>query len=82
MRNVNRGEWLKRNSRDTPGADGNVPTDITFDLIKAWQKWGASLLEYAYFPGEPHAFGLDASNSNTQAMIDIMVDFAKRQSSS
>merc|ERR1712150_260809 len=66
----------------TPGEDGNVPADITFDLIKSWQKFGGSLLEYAFFPGEPHAFGLKADCSNTQPMIDVMINFAKRHSAS
>lgn len=60
------------------GEDGNVPVEISFDLIKSWQSQDG-YLEYAFFPGEPHAFGLKQSSS-TQRMISLLVDFAKRHS--
>ena len=61
-----------------PGEDGNVPLDITMDLIKAWQSRDG-YLEYAFFPGEPHAFGLQDSSA-TQRLAALIVDFAKRHS--
>lgn len=59
-----------------PGEDGNVPLDITFDLMRSWQSRGG-YLEYSYFPGEPHAFGLNDGPA-TRRMVSLLVDFVRR----
>ena len=59
-----------------PGEDGNVPMDMTFDLLKAWQVRGG-YLEYAHFPGEPHGFGYKASDA-TWSMVALIEAFAGR----
>ncbi len=59
-----------------PGEDGNVPMDMTFDLLKAWQVRGG-YLEYAHFPGEPHGFGYRASAA-TEAMVALIESFSGR----
>ena len=59
-----------------PGEDGNVPVEITFDLMRAWQNRDG-YLEYSFFPGQPHGFGL-LDCPSTRRMTDLVVDFAKR----
>lgn len=60
-----------------PGEDSNVPVEMTFDLLRAWQYRGGSI-EYAYFPDQPHAFGHRPSAA-TDRMIALIADFARRQ---
>ena len=60
-----------------PGEDGNVPVEMTFDLLRAWQARGGKL-EYAYFPDMPHAFGHRASAA-TSDMLEQVTDFARRR---
>ena len=59
-----------------PGEDGNVPVDIQLSLLRAYQERGG-YIEYSYFPGMPHAFGLKDS-PDTKRMVDLVIGFAKR----
>jgi len=60
-----------------PGDDGNIPQEMTFDLLRAWQARGGKL-DYAFYPGQPHAFGHRASEATTD-LINTIADFIKRQ---
>lgn len=60
-----------------PGEDGNVPVEMTFELLRAWQSQGGHI-EYAYYPDQPHAFGHYPSEATTE-MLSAIIDFAKRQ---
>lgn len=59
-----------------PGEDGNVPLEITFDLLRAWQ-YRRGYVEYAHFPGEPHAFGYRPSAASTRLQA-LIIDFCAR----
>ena len=59
-----------------PGEDGNVPIDIQMSLLRAYQDRGGHI-EYSYFPGLPHAFGLKES-PDTKRMVELVIAFAKR----
>jgi acetyl esterase/lipase len=59
-----------------PGEDGNVPVEITYDLMRAWHSQDG-YLEYSCFPGQPHAFGLKDS-PETQRLIALMISFVQR----
>jgi acetyl esterase/lipase len=59
-----------------PGEDSNVPIEMTFELIRAWQA-RRGYIEYVHFPDQPHAFGHTASAA-TSRMLDLVTDFAKR----
>ena len=58
------------------GEDGNVPTDIQMSLLGAYQ-YGGGYVEYNYFPGEVHGFGL-REGEGTERMVELVVSFAKR----
>jgi len=60
-----------------PGEDSNVPIEMTFDVIKAWQA-REGYIEYAHFPNQPHAFGHRPSQATT-SMLMVITDFALRQ---
>jgi acetyl esterase/lipase len=60
-----------------PGNDGNIPQEMTFDLLHAWQARGGKL-DYVFYPGQPHAFGHRASEATTD-LITTMAAFVKRQ---
>lgn len=60
-----------------PGEDANVPLEMTQSLVRAFQKRGAHL-EYAFFPGEPHAFTYEPSDA-TERCLALIVDFVHRQ---
>jgi acetyl esterase/lipase len=60
-----------------PGNDSNIPQDMTFDLLHAWQARGGKV-EYAYFPGMPHAFGHRPSEA-TADMIRMIGAFIQRR---
>jgi len=60
-----------------PGEDSNVPIEMTFDVIRAWQA-RRGYVEYVHFPDQPHAFAYRASPA-TDSMIVVITDFAKRQ---
>jgi acetyl esterase/lipase len=60
-----------------PGNDSNIPQDMTFDLIHAWQARGGKL-DYVFYPGQPHAFGHRPSDATTD-LIRTVAAFIKRQ---
>ena len=60
-----------------PGDDSNIPQDMTFDLLQAWQARGGKL-DYAFYPGQPHAFGHRASAATTD-LIATVGAFISRQ---
>lgn len=59
------------------GEDGNIPREMTFDVMTAFQNAG-SKIDYAFFPGMPHAFGHRPSEY-TDDLIVTMRDFIARQ---
>jgi len=59
------------------GEDGNIPREMTFDVMAALQNAG-SKVDYAFFPGMPHAFGHRPSEY-TDDLIETMRDFINRQ---
>lgn len=59
-----------------PGMDSNIPQDMTFDLMRAWQARGGQL-DYAFYPGQPHAFGHRPSAATTE-MIETIAAFIAR----
>ena len=61
-----------------PGEVSNVPVEMTFDLIRAWQSRGGHI-EYAYFPEMPHGFGNNGS-PETDDLVRLMRDFIARHS--
>jgi hypothetical protein len=50
---------------------------MTFDLLHAWQARGGKV-EYAYFPGQPHAFGHRPSTA-TDDLIRMVGAFIQRR---
>jgi acetyl esterase/lipase len=62
-----------------PGMDSNVPVEITFDLIRAYQSRDGKI-EYSFFPGMPHAFG-HRESPETSDMIALVADFVRRRTS-
>lgn len=60
-----------------PGDDSNIPQDMTFDLLKAYQSRGGKL-DYAFYPGMPHAFGHRPSPAGDD-LIATLKDFIRRQ---
>jgi acetyl esterase/lipase len=60
-----------------PGDDSNIPQDMTFDLLHAWQARGGKV-EYAFFPGQPHAFGHRPSEATTD-LVRIVSAFIQRR---
>ncbi len=60
-----------------PGMDSNIPVEMTFDLIRAYQSRDGKI-EYAYYPGMPHAFGHRAS-PETDDLIALVADFVRRR---
>jgi acetyl esterase len=62
-----------------PGNDSNIPQDMTFDLLHAWQARGGKL-DYVFYPGQPHAFGHRPSEATTD-LIAAIAAFIRRQNS-
>jgi acetyl esterase/lipase len=60
-----------------PGDDSNIPQDMTFDLLHAWQARGGKV-DYAFYPGQPHAFGHRASPA-TSDLIRSVAAFIQRR---
>jgi acetyl esterase/lipase len=60
-----------------PGEDSNVPEDMTFDLLHAYQARGGKL-DYAYYPGVPHGFTRTPSAA-TDDLVWTMRDFIRRR---
>ncbi|MAP95231.1 MAG: hypothetical protein CMK07_09810 [Ponticaulis sp.] len=61
-----------------PGMDSNIPQDMTFDLLKAWQSRGGKV-DYAFYPGAAHAFGHRPSE-DTDDMLKAITAFIARVS--
>lgn len=59
-----------------PGEDSNVPIEMTFEVIRAWQA-RQGYIEYVHFPDQPHAFGHRPSDATTR-MVEVVTDFAVR----
>lgn len=60
-----------------PGNDSNIPQDMTFDLLHAWQARQGKV-EYTYYPGMPHAFGHRPSEATTD-LIKTVAAFIQRR---
>ncbi len=60
-----------------PGDDSNIPQDMTFDLLHAWQARGGRV-DYLFYPGQPHAFGHRPSEATTD-LIAAIAGFIARQ---
>jgi acetyl esterase/lipase len=60
-----------------PGDDSNIPQDMTFDLLRAYQARGGKF-EYAFYPGLPHGFGHRPSEA-TEDLVLTMRDFIRRR---
>ena len=63
-----------------PGDDSNIPQEMTFDLLHAWQARGGKL-DYLFYPGQPHAFGHRPSAATTD-LIAAVASFIARQNAS
>ena len=59
-----------------PGNDGNIPLEMTFDLMQAYQEAGGRV-DYLFYPGQPHAFGHRPSAATTDLIV-AMRDFIAR----
>lgn len=60
-----------------PGKDANIPREMTFDLLGAYQEAGGQV-EYAFYPGQAHGFGHRPSDA-TNELIATMRDFIGRR---
>ncbi len=60
-----------------PGDDSNIPQEMTFDLLHAWQARGGRI-DYLFYPGQPHAFGHRPSAATTD-LITAIAGFVARQ---
>ena len=61
-----------------PGADANVPQEMTLQLVRAWQRAGG-VLNYLFYPGLPHGFGHQPS-PDTDRMFEDLWPFVERNS--
>jgi acetyl esterase len=61
------------------GNDANIPREMTFDVLAAYQDAGGRVT-YQFYPNQPHAFGHRAS-ADTDHLVSQMSDFiaANRQ---
>lgn len=59
-----------------PGNDVNIPRDMTFDLLNAYQAAGGQV-DYQFYPGQAHAFGHRPSDA-TDELVRAMRDFIDR----
>lgn len=62
-----------------PGEDANVPIEMTFDLLRAWQGRHGHI-EYLHYPRLPHGFAQRAGSA-TDDCVRAMVDFCCRRQS-
>ena len=53
-----------------PGADRNVPQEMTLDLLREYQRAGGAL-RYLFYPGLPHAFAYQASPETDRLLQDV-----------
>ena len=56
-----------------PGADRNVPQEMTLDLVREYQRAGGAL-RYLFYPGLPHAFAYQSS-PETERLLEEMWPF-------
>jgi len=56
-----------------PGDDANIPREMTFDLLAAYQDAGGRLT-YQFYPHQPHAFGHRPS-ADTDRLLTSLRDF-------
>ena len=61
-----------------PGADANVPQEMTLQLVRAYQRAGG-VLNYLFYPGLPHGFGHQPS-PDTDRMFEDLWPFVERYS--
>ena len=61
-----------------PGADANVPQEMTLQLVRAYQRAGG-VLNYLFYPGLPHGFGHQPS-PDTDRMFEDFWPFVERYS--
>jgi acetyl esterase/lipase len=59
------------------GMDTNIPQEMTFDLLEAYQSRDGKV-DYAFFPKTAHMFGLGPS-TDTDDLIALIADFARRR---
>jgi acetyl esterase len=55
------------------GNDANIPREMTFDVLAAYQDQGGRVT-YQFYPNQPHAFGHRAS-ADTDHLVSQMRDF-------
>jgi acetyl esterase/lipase len=55
------------------GNDSNIPREMTFDLLAAYQEVGGRVT-YQFYPNQPHAFGHRPS-ADTDRLVSHMQDF-------
>ena len=60
-----------------PGADRNVPREMTLDLVREYQRAGGAL-RYLFYPGLPHAFAYQSS-PETDRLLEEMWPFIEGQ---
>lgn len=60
-----------------PGKDANIPREMTFDLLSAYQDAGGQV-DYEFYPGQAHAFGHRPSAA-TDELVRAMRDFVERR---
>lgn len=53
-----------------PGDDANIPREMTFDLLAAYQEAGGRLA-YQFYPKQPHAFGHRPSADTDHLIVSI-----------
>ena len=53
-----------------PGADRNVPQEMTLDLLREYQRAGGDL-QYLFYPGQPHAFAYQSSPETDRLLEDL-----------
>jgi acetyl esterase/lipase len=59
------------------GMDTNIPQDMTFDLLEAYQARDGKL-DYAFYPLASHMFGLRPS-AEADDLIALVADYARRR---
>ena len=60
-----------------PGKDKNIPIEMTFEMMSAYQNAGG-YVDYAYYPNQPHGFA-HKSSADTDDCIRLMRDFIQRR---
>ena len=59
------------------GMDTNIPQEMTFDLLRAYQARDGKV-DYAFYPNASHVFGAQAS-ADTDDLIAAIADYARRR---